>query len=207
MLPPFPNIANRPKPPDPMKTAALALVILSLLTAVSFAQAENPVQRTLQRTMPEAEIREAKAEIVPLFWKAKLDESTILLPLRSIEFFGVQNYDVDGATRVRELTISTDSHNLIRIYHIRPLDAAGKATNHVETLRRLAEGTTGEEFDRPVKVFPQTTHAHMVEYRVEEESHVDSLYQHLEALMIDYQARDIVAEQRPETVREIKIAD
>lgn len=185
-----------------------SLALLSILPlAIASAQNETPIQTELKNVEPSAQIRSTRGDIMPIFWKAKLGDSSVMIPIRSIEFFGVQNYEVDGVTVVRELTISTDSNNLIRIYHIRPIDLAGQATNTLETLRRVAEGTTGEELDRPVKIFPQTTHAHMVEYRVEEESHVSSLYEHLESVMIEYHARDLIQDQRPETVREVKISD
>ncbi len=172
------------------------------------AQSENPAQKSVQEITAPAPSQTVRANLVPLIWKATIEDSIITVPLRTIEFFGVQDYDVDGATRVRELTISTDARSLIRIYHIRPLPAlANRAPGAIEALRRVAEGGTGEELDLPVKVFPATTHTHMVEYRVSERSQVDALYQHLEAAMIEYHARDLVPEQRGETVREIKVTD
>ena len=188
---------------------SLSLVALALLLSprIASAQAENPAQKSVQEITAPAPVQNVRANITPLFWKASLDESVVTVPLRSIEFFGVQNYDVDGATRVRELTISTVSQNLVRIYHIEPLGAATRATNSIETLRRVAEGASGEELDLPVKVFPTTTHTHMVEYRVSRKTDVDALHRHLEATMIEYHARDLVPEQRPDTVREIKVED
>ena len=47
-----------------------------------------------------------------------------------------------------------------------------------------------------MKVFPPTTQAHMVEYRVKDRSNIGTLYQHLETAMKDYHARASVPAQR-----------
>ena len=188
---------------------SLSLTLLPFaLAPVAWSQAENPAQKSVQDVTSPAPSNSVRANIVPLIWKANIDDSIVSVPVRSIEFFGIQDYDVDGATRVRELTISTDSHNLVRIYHIRPLEAvASRASNTIDALRRVAEGASGEELDLPVKIFPATTHAHMMEFRVSEKDHIDALYNHLEQTMIAYHARDLVDEQKPLTVNEVKIAD
>jgi len=174
----------------------------------SFCQTENPVVETVVNVTAPAISQSSPANIVPLFWKAVIDESVISVPLRSIEYFGVQNYDVEGATRVRELTISTHSQSMIRIYHIRPLAAVTKtAGQSIDALRKAAEGVVGEELDLPVKVFPATTHSHMVEYRAGSEGDIDVLYKHLEEVMLEYHARDLVPIQRPGTIREVKTGD
>ncbi|MCB1063535.1 MAG: hypothetical protein KDN20_11520 [Verrucomicrobiae bacterium] len=192
-----------------MKAILLISSVLFCSISVSLhAQSENPAVKSVQEITAPAPTQTVRANIVPLMWKASIEESIITVPLRTIEFFGIQDYDVDGATRVRELTISTDAQSLIRIYHIRPLPAlANRAPGTLEALRRVAEGGSGEELDLPVKVFPTTTHTHMVEYRVSERSDIDALYQHLEAAMVEYHARDLVPEQREQTVRSIKVAD
>jgi hypothetical protein len=188
---------------------ALPFVGLALsLPLTTQAQTENPAIKSVQEVTAPAPTSTVRANIIPLIWKATIEESIVSVPLRTIEFFGIQDYDVDGATRVRELTISTDAQSLIRIYHIRPLPAvANRASGTIDALRKVAEGASGEELDLPVKVFPMTTHTHMVEYRLSERGHVDALYNHLEAAMIEYHARDLIPEQRENTVRAIEVND
>lgn len=182
--------------------------IAILLPLSLIAQTENPAIKSVQEVTAPAPTRTVQANIIPLIWKATIEESIICVPLRTIEFFGIQDYDIDGATRVRELTISTNARSLIRIYHIRPLAAvANRASGSVEALRKIAEGASGEELDLPVKVFPVTTHTHMVEYRLSEREDVDALYNHLEAAMIEYHARDLILDQRGKTIREIKVTN
>lgn len=181
------------------------VISLTLLPGLCPGQVENPAVESVQEVLPSATIQSVRANIIPLIWKATIDASTIAVPLRSIEYFGVQDYDVDGATRVRELTITTNSQSMIRIYHIRPLAAVTETTRQtVETLRNVAEGVAKEELNLPVKIFPATTHSHMVEYRTDKEGDIDELYQHLESVMLEYMARDLIPEQRGETLREIK---
>ena len=198
------------KPQYPIHYSSLLLAAIIMLMfplhKVS-AQVENPAQRSVQRIVNPAPVQSVDANTVPLFWKAKLADSLVTVPLRNVEFYGVQDYIVDGATRVRELTISTNAQSLIRIYHIQPLTAVSRATNNIQTLRNIAEGKTGGDEKRPVKVFPVTTHAHMVEYRIEGKEKITQLYDHLEATMIEYHARFLVPEQRLDTVRVIEVQE
>lgn len=178
------------------------------LPAFGYGQTENPAVKSVQEVTAPAISSTVSANIVPLIWKASIGKSIVALPLRSIEYFGVQDYDVEGATRVRELTISTHSQSMIRIYHIRPLAVVTKtAGESLQALRNAAEGIVGEELDLPVKVFPSTTHSHMVEYRTGKEGDIDALFKHLEEVMIEYHARDLVPAQRSSTVREVRVAD
>lgn len=171
------------------------------------AQTENPAQRSVQRIVQPAPVQSIDADIVPLFWKAKLSDSLITVPLRNVKFYGVQDYVVDGATRVRELTISTNARSLVRIYHIQPLTAVSNVTDKIQTLRNIAERKTGGDEKRPVKIFPATTHVHMVEYRIEDRDSIARLYEHLESTMIESHARFLVPEQRGDTVREIEVQE
>jgi hypothetical protein len=168
-------------------------------------QSESPVQGSHTNVIEGPSTGTARAEIVPLLWKASIGGSIISVPLSSIEYFGIQTYDVDGVARVRELAITTKSQSMIRIYHMAPLNSV--AENTVKALGGIVEGVVGEELNVPVKVFPTTTHAHMVEYRVEERANIDTLYIHLETAMKDYHARTLVPAQRDSTIRQVIIVN
>ena len=200
--------------PLPMKSVnRFELIVFSagllfVFQMSALGQKENPAQTLVQDITGPAVVRTVKANIVPLIWKATIDKSVISVPLRSVEYYGIQHYDVDGAARARELTISTHSQGLIRIYHIEPLGALGDtASSMIDSLRKVAEGGTDTEFDLPVKVFPTTTHSHMVEFRVGQRTAIDKLFESLEGAMIEYHARDLKEELRPEVVREISVSD
>lgn len=184
----------------------LSLSVLTLLAMQLPAQSESPVQGSHTNVIEGPPTGTTRAEIVPLFWKALIGGSIVSVPLTSVEYFGVQTYDVDGVARVRELTITTKSQSMIRIYHMAPLSAiAVNAENTLKALSRIAEGAADEELNVPVKVFPATTHAHMTEYRVVEKTDVDKLYQHLETAMKDYHARVLSPAQRESTIRQVKV--
>jgi hypothetical protein len=189
-----------------IRTAIFLLSVLTLLPLESPAQSESPIQGSHANVAGGPAVGNTRAEIVPLIWKALIGRAIVSVPLSSVEYFGVQAYDVDGAARVRELTITTKSQSMIRIYHMVPLGAfAEHAENTLKTLDKIAEGVADEELNVPIKVFPSTTHAHMVEYRVTERANIDTLYQHLETAMKDYHARTLVPAQRDNTIREVKV--
>ncbi|MBL9160541.1 MAG: hypothetical protein JNJ70_23870 [Verrucomicrobiales bacterium] len=185
----------------------LVLILIGTAGGIASGQTENPLQPSVKAITAPAPVQGVNANLVPLIWKADVNGTIVSIPLRNIEFFGVQAYIVDGATRVRELTISTHAQSMIRIYHIRPLDLTETANAQVERLRKFAEGRIDEDTNQPVKVFPMTTHAHMVEYRVTKEDHVDALHDHLEKVMIEYHARELIEDLRPDIVRTIKIGE
>jgi hypothetical protein len=189
-----------------LRSLFLPFYVLALFSLQSPAQTENPIQGSHASVTAGPSVGTPRGEIVPLFWKAVIGESIVSVPLGSVEHFGVQTYDVDGIARVRELTITTKSQSMIRIYHMTPLSAlAENARNTLKALEGIAEDAADEELNVPVKVFPSTTHAHMVEYRVKDRENIGVLYQHLETAMKDYHARALVPAQRDNTVREVQV--
>lgn len=197
---------------NPMKTCdslsrfvILPLSVISALALQASAQSESPVQGGHSNVIEGPPTGSVRAEIVPLIWKAAIRDSLVNVPLASVEYFGVQNYDVDGVARVRELTITTKSQSMIRIYHMSPISAIAEHTdNTLKALNQIVDGVDPDN-NVPVKVFPSTTHAHMTEYRVMERADIDTLYKHLETAMKDYHARVLTPAQRDQTIREVKV--
>ncbi len=190
--------------------ASITLVACLLaLPMFSFGQEnENPNQKGVEEVTEPAPVSQVKANIVPLIWRATIDEAVIAVPLRSVEYYGVQIYDTDSQTRVRELTICTESQSLIRIYYIEPLGTTSeRLADKAKRLQQVARSAGKQEWPYPFKQYPMTTHAHMVEYRVAKEETVGQLYDHLEAAIINYHARDLIEDQRPQIVSEIKVAN
>lgn len=186
----------------------LALALVAFVFGSLFAQHENPNQKGVEEVSGGAPVRSVRANITPLIWRARIDEAVVAVPLRSVEYYGVQVYDTDSQTRVHELTICTKSQSLVRIYYILPLGTTNeRLSSAAERLRGLAQGATRQEWVYPIKQYPTTTHTHMVEYRVRSKENVQQLYDSLEATMVEYHARDLVPNQRPETVRKIEITN
>lgn len=189
-----------------LRSVFLQMSALALLALQLPAQSESPVQGSHTNVTDGPPTGNVRAEIVPLFWKALVGGSIVSVPLTSVEYFGVQTYDVDGVARVRELTITTKSQSMIRIYHMAPLGAIAEHTeNTLKALGQIAEAVADAELNVPVKVFPSTTHAHMVEYRTTERTDIDTLYLHLETAMKDYHARVLTPAQRDGTIRVVKV--
>ncbi len=190
-----------------LRSVFLPLSVLTLLVLQLPAQSESPLQGSHANVTDGPPTGNTRAEIVPLFWKALIGGSIVSVPLTSVEYFGVQTYDVDGVARVRELTITTKSQSMIRIYHMIPLGAIAELTqNSLKALGQITESVADTELNVPVKVFPSTTHAHMTEYRVAEKADIDTLYNHLETAMRDYHARVLTPAQRLSTVRQVKVS-
>ncbi|MCH1410052.1 MAG: hypothetical protein L7V87_13555 [Verrucomicrobiales bacterium] len=190
-----------------LQTFVLAAALLTPLHSYS-QENENPNQKRVEEVTEPAPVSGVKANIVPLIWRVTIGEAVVSVPLRSIEYYGVQIYDTDSQTRVRELTICTESQSLVRIYYIQPLGTANeRLAEKAERLRQIAQGATKQKWAYPFKQYPTTTHTHMVEYRVGEKETVSQLFTHLEAAMIEYHARDLVPEQRPQIIREIEVKE
>ena len=192
----------------PIQKWVIVACFLSVAVILWGQETENPNQKGVEEVTEPAPVSGVKANIVPLIWRATIDEAVIAVPLRSVEYYGVQIYDTDSQTRVRELTICTESQSLIRIYYIEPLGTTSeRLADKAKRLQQIARSAGKQEWPYPFKQYPMTTHAHMVEYRVAKEETVGQLYDHLEAAIINYHARDLIEEQRPQIVSDIKVAN
>ncbi len=190
---------------SPILTGILVVAVVAILLPL-FAEFENPNQKSLEEVTGEPPVSNVRANIVPLIWRAMIDDAVVAVPLRSVEYYGVQIYDTDSQTRVRELTICTESQSFIRIYHIKPFGTTSeRLSDTAARLRNVAERGARQEWSYPFKQYPVTTHTHMVEYRVENEDSVGQLYDHLEAAMVEYHARDLVPAQRSQIMRQIEV--
>lgn len=116
-------------------------------TIVSSQENESPNQKSVAEVIEPAPVSPVKATIVPLIWRAKIGETVVAVPLRSIEYYGVQIYDTDSQTRVRELTICTESQSLIRIYYTnlsaRPTNASLRKQRGLGNLPSQAPSRSG----------------------------------------------------------------
>lgn len=123
-------------------------------------------------------------------WEATFKRGHYLVWLSSIASVSKHEYVADGAARVVEVNIATDSSVQARIYFLEPvtaenssgvagagqaiLDRARQAVSNVA--ERVAPGSSDM---RVVKNYPASTHAHTVEFVVDAEETLDSLYKSL----------------------------
>jgi hypothetical protein len=123
----------------PTQFAIVALVFTIIQESAAQAPLESPLIREERSLSSPPITTQMDGKIKPLFWQASIGKSALFIPLKEIEFVSVQNYKVVSSalqpgrdfvaeqsemSRVRELTISTKSQNLIRIYYIDKLKDA-----------------------------------------------------------------------------------
>lgn len=160
-----------------------------------------------------ARTTQVRGKIKPLFWKAVVDNQVVLLSLANVETFGLQEYAIDNTAYVRELTVTFKSRTFVRIYHVEPRatpsgmlnDAMASLEDHVNEAHGELMGKDGQRIAPVIKSYPTTTHKEMVEYRVRKKESVVSLYENLETAFLAHHASELVAGQRPQTIREVRI--
>ncbi|MEZ5326720.1 MAG: hypothetical protein R3F19_16865 [Verrucomicrobiales bacterium] len=212
----------------PTQCAIIASVFTIIAQgSIAQAQLESPLIREERSLSSPPLTTKMDGKIKPLFWQASIGKSALFIPLKEIEFVSVQNYKVVSSvlqpgrdlvaeqsemSRVRELTISTKSQNLIRIYYIDKLkDADNKEGDQRSTLKELeklrGKLDTVKDQPYPVKHYPETTHKHMVEYRVSNESDVEQLYESLQQTLVNFHAYQLVDAQKPETISKVTASE
>ena len=136
----------------------------------------------------QAPVRQSTDGGIRPFWKCSLPAGQFLVPIDRISNVSTHEYLVQGAGRVREMVVSDDSSTIARFYYMEP---AAQLTNPVtgdstrkyteEALEKTAEFTGTEPvWKRVMKEYPHATHAHTVEYRLEDIKTMQKLFAHLE---------------------------
>lgn len=156
-------------------------VFLCLFSAQSFGQraapAASPAQSPASTSRPDA------------FWRGELPGGVYLVALRSIVSISSHEYAVDGLARVTEVNVATASTVEARFYFLEPMSAANPTSTTPATLdvlqERVKELTTSHPeveavWQKVVKNYPTTTHAHTVEYRLNSKADLKTLYESLE---------------------------
>ena len=123
------------------------------------------------------------------FWKCELPGGTFLVALRNIQSVSTHEYVVDGAARVTEVTIATASSVEARFYYLEPMTVRSTSALAPASLQTLQQRVTdlGTQrapvepvWEKVVKTYPTTTHAHTVEYRITSLANVNQIYASLE---------------------------
>ena len=126
-------------------------------------------------------------------WRCQLPGGVYLVALRSIASISSHEYIVDAAARVTEVTVATNSSVEARFYYLEPLTASAVSSSgtvaaldamqqHVYdlTIGQAAASGSDSVWQKVIKNYPTTTHAHTVEYRLTSKANLQSLYQSLE---------------------------
>ena len=122
------------------------------------------------------------------FWRCELPGGIYVVNLPSLSSVSTHEYLVDGAVRVTELTVATNSAVVARFYYLEPMVAKspiGFGQSLMDKAQeKLQEGATRTETEevwkKVIKNYPTTTHAHTVEYRLESVDQIKKVQASLE---------------------------
>jgi hypothetical protein len=152
-------------------------ILLALLAATSLCPAQTPAPSPDQgESNPDRGV-----------WRAELPGGTFIAALSSITTVSQHEYVVDGAARVTEVAIGMIGSVQARFYFIEPNgpgtpDGIGQSTiNFVqEKLGEAADRSGTDVWKKVVKKYPEATHAHTVEYRLDSKQSLQKLFKSLE---------------------------
>lgn len=122
------------------------------------------------------------------YWKAVLPDGSFLVPHHAITSISKSSYVVDGAIRVTEMSVGTSGSVQGRFYYAELISTESPAGIGQSTINfleeksreikeRIGRGEVGEEV---VKNYPDTTHAHTVEFLVASPEILDRMLTSLE---------------------------
>ena len=122
---------------------------------------------------------------VPM-WRCDLPGGTYEVALRNVISVSIHDYVVDAVARVTEMNIETPGSTEVRFYYLEPMTATSpigvgqSALDKVQELATEAAGklSPGEEppWEKVVKNYPTTTHAHTVEFRLDTRDDLQTLF-------------------------------
>jgi hypothetical protein len=153
------------------------LLFLFLLVFAISTRAQTPAASTTASATP------ATASRTPI-WRCDLPGGTYEVALRAIVSVSMHEYVVDGVARVNELNVDTDGNMAVRFYYLDPTAAKsplGVGQSAIDRATELAKelgqrAGADQSWERVVKNYPTTTHAHTVEYRVESEDQLKQIF-------------------------------
>jgi len=119
-------------------------------------------------------------------WRCDLPGGTYEVAIRNILSVSIHDYVVDGVARVSEMNIETPGSTEVRFYYLEPITptspvAAGQSLLDkaqdmaTEAASRLNPGDQ-PPWEKVVKNYPTTTHAHTVEYRLDTKDDLETLF-------------------------------
>jgi hypothetical protein len=141
-------------------------------------------------------------------WRCDLPGGTYEVAIRNILAVSIHDYVVDGVARVTEMNIETPGTTEVRFYYLEPLTPSSpvgvgqSALDKVQELATEASGrlNPGDEppWEKVVKSYPTTTHAHTVEYRLDTKEDLQNLFNSAEQAFRMNQNTEIMLEGGPE---------
>jgi hypothetical protein len=122
-----------------------------------------------------------------MIWTASLPGGEYNVNVAVINAVSIHEYVVDNAARVTEVNIGTSSSEMVRFYCIEPnvpkapggvgqsvIDKAEEKANELLNRTKM-----DETWQKVMKSYPTTTHAHTIEYRIPDRKTLQALFEHL----------------------------
>jgi hypothetical protein len=119
------------------------------------------------------------------FWQCSAPGGTFLVALENISSVSVHEYLLEGV-RVVEATVGTSGSLIARYYYIdspgenTSLATVNRGVKRIKELTQQAQerltGSNADPHEQAMKTFPDTTHAHTVEYRLDHEELVQAVF-------------------------------
>ncbi len=150
-------------------------ILPALLFLTTAVQAQTPAPSATPTPAPTAHI--------PI-WHCELPGGTYEVAIRAIVSVSMHEYVVDGAARVNEVNVDTTGNMAVRFYYLEPTGAKSplgigqSAIDRASDLAKEAGQRVGADqiWQRVVKSYPTTTHAHTIEYRVADEEQLKKIF-------------------------------
>jgi hypothetical protein len=167
----------------------LVLSLAALLSAVAYGQATKPgAPRPGASPAPGATPGATPDPSRQPLWKCELPGGTYEVALRNIVSVSSHEYLVDSVARVTEVNVDTNGSMVVRFYYLeptKPTTPSGigqSAIDRAQDLTKEIAGRVGVEqlWQKVVKNYPTTTHAHTIEYRLESKDQLTKLFTSVE---------------------------
>lgn len=164
-----------------MKPFVPFAALFVLLASPLVAQTPNP---TTDPTANASETNTGESDGPRRFWQASVPGGNYMVAIDRISSISMQTYMLDGALVVHEVTVDTSGQALARFYYIEPPSSPATGVNQALTRGRqvvdqLGKQTGNDSANMVVKKYPETTHAKTVEYRLQSQAELESLYKSL----------------------------
>ncbi|HEX8372138.1 MAG TPA: hypothetical protein VF585_05120 [Chthoniobacterales bacterium] len=165
------------------------LLLLLALASFAYGQAPSPSPSP-------------KAESSPLqgFWRATLPGGTFRIRLDRIQSVSIHEYTIEPLTRVTELNVDAGGSVVTRFYFLEvlspqvPMGVGQSAVDLVKAKTEEAAAKVAGDtslWKKVSKVYPATTHAHTVEYRVSSKEQLQRLMTSVEKAWSTNQGEEI----------------
>jgi hypothetical protein len=161
------------------------IAALCLMPVVGFAQAGGPGAAAAAAAAASSPATSPYPSRTPM-WRCDLPGGTYEVAIRNIISVSTHDYVVDGVARVTEVNIETAGTTEVRFYYLEPITPSspiGAGQSAIDKVQELATEAAshlnpGEEppWEKVVKSYPATTHAHTVEYRLDTKEDLESLF-------------------------------